>query len=90
MSRSYKKFPFVKDVNSSKWGKRNSNKRVRKMKNIPNGNAYRKLTERWDYIYDYACSQSWKEYKQWCERPRWWGEQEKANYFDWYKMYKMK
>ena len=54
MSRSYKKTPFVKDKQSSKWGKRYCNKRVRKAKDVPNGKAYRKLTEPWDFIYDYS------------------------------------
>ena len=61
MSRSYKKYPFVKDRQSCKWGKRYCNKRVRKTKDIPNGKAYRKITEPWDYIYDYSCT----EFKEW-------------------------
>ena len=56
MSRSWKHFPFVKDRQSSKWGKRYCNKKVRKAKDVPNGKAYRKLVEPWDYIYDYSCS----------------------------------
>ena len=42
MSRSYKKYPSVKDRDSSKWGKRYCNKKVRKTLDIPNGNAYMK------------------------------------------------
>lgn len=90
MSRSYKHFPYCKDRNSSKWGKRQCNKRARKIQNLPNGNAYRKLTERWDYIYDYCSSMTWKEYKEWCEHPRWWKDFEEANYYEWYKTYKRK
>ena len=70
MSRSYKHYPFVKDRDSSKWGKRYCNKRVRKAKNIPNGKAYKKLTEPWDYIYDYSFSETWEEYLQWFKQPR--------------------
>ena len=55
MSRSVKKFPFVKDRQSCKWGKRYCNKIVRKTKDVPNGKAYRRLIEPWDYIYDYSC-----------------------------------
>lgn len=54
MSRSYKKFPFVKDRESCKWGKRYCNKKVRKTKDVPNGKAYRKVVSSWDYIYDYC------------------------------------
>ena len=90
MSRSYKKFPFVQDRDSSKWGKRYCNKRVRKTMDIPNGKFYRKLTEPWDYIYDHCSSETWKEYKQGTEMSRWWREPKEANYFDWYRCYKMK
>ena len=90
LSRSYKHFPFCKDVKSSKWGKRLCNKRIRKLKDIPSGKAYCRMNEKWDYIYDYCHSETWKSYKQWCERPRWWREPEKADYFEWYKTYKMK
>ena len=90
MSRSYKHFPFCKDRESCKWGKRYCNKKVRKTKSIPNGKAYKKLVEPWDFIYDYSCSETWKEYQEWCKRPRWWREPIEANYWDWWKCYKMK
>lgn len=91
MSRSYKDYPFCKDVKSSKWGKKVCNKRIRKIKDIPNGNNYRRMNKKWDYIYDYCDSMTWKEYKQWCEHPRWWKDSaETAEYFKWYKTYKMK
>lgn len=91
MSRSYKKFPWVKDRDSSKWGKKYCNKQVRKTKDIPNGGAYKKIAERWDYIYDHGCYETWEDYKQYCENPCWyWQEPEEANYFEWYKIYKMK
>lgn len=90
MSRSYKKFPWVKDRDSSKWGKRYCNKVIRKTKDIPNGGAFKKVSERWDYIYDYGFYETWEDYKHYCENPRWWQEPEEANYFEWYKMYKMK
>ena len=88
MSRSYKKFPWVKDRDSSKWGKKYCNKQVRKAKDIPNGCAYKKIAERWDYIYDYWDSNTFEEYKEWMKR---WGYKEDGNeYFEWYKIYKMK
>lgn len=91
MSHSYKHYPFCKDRESAKWGKRYCNKRVRKTKDIPNGKAYRKLTEPWDFIYDYSCSETWKEYQQWFNQPHcWWRKNHKADYWDWYKCYKMK
>ena len=61
MSRSYKHFPFAKDRQSCKWGKRYCNKKVRKTKDIPNGKAYKKILEPWDFIYDYSCT----EFEEW-------------------------
>jgi hypothetical protein len=48
MSRSYKHFPFYKDVNSSKWGKRVCNKRIRKsLKEMPKkGNIHKKMNQK--------------------------------------------
>lgn len=93
MSRSYKRYPFCKDRDSSKWGKRYCNKRVRKAKDVPNGKAYRKLTEPWDFIYDYCCSETWEEYKNYHKNHTWWKrswEGDKIEYWYWYKCYKMK
>ena len=91
MSRSYKKYPFCKDRESVKWGKRYCNKRVRNTKDIPNGKAYRKVTEPWDFIYDYSCSETWEEYKEWFKRSnKWWQNNKEPDYWDWYKVYKMK
>jgi len=92
MSRSYKHYPFCKDVHSSKWGKRICNKRIRKNKaEMPKkSNIHKKLNEKWDYIYDYCNSDTWEEYKKWVEIPRFWKETEIANYWDWYKWYKRK
>ena len=90
MSRSFKHFPFVKDRDSCKWGKRYCNKKIRKTKDIPNGKAYRKFIEPWDYIYDFWSSETWEEYKERCEHPKWWGKPEEANHWDWWKYYKMK
>lgn len=87
MSRSYKKYPFCKDRDSSKWGKRYCNKVVRKTKDIPNGKAYRKLVEPWDFIYDYSFSSTWKEY---CHSHKVWNYPDDPDYWEWYKMYKMK
>lgn len=90
MSRSFKHYPFCKDRESCKWGKRYANKKVRRTKEIPNGKSYKKLVNSWDFIYDYSNSETWEEYKAWCEKPEWWRSLRKANYFDWYKIYKMK
>lgn len=51
MSRSYKKHPRVKDA-ANKGMKKFANKKVRHIKNIPNGKAYKKVFESWD-ISDY-------------------------------------
>lgn len=90
MSRSYKKFAWVKDRKSSKWGKRYCNKQIRKIEDIPNGKAYKKLIERWDYIYDYGSHTTWKDYQNYCKNPYWWQDPEEPIYFEWYKIYKMK
>ena len=92
MSRSYKHYPFCKDVRSSKWGKRVCNKRIRKHKaEMPRkSNIHKKMNEKWDFIYDYCSSDTWEEYKKWVEIPRFWKENEKANYWDWYRWYKRK
>ncbi len=45
MSRSYKHFGFCKGKESSKWGKRQANKKVRRTEDIPNGKAYKKIVE---------------------------------------------
>jgi hypothetical protein len=90
MSRSFKRYPFCKDNEKCKKGKRHCNKVVRRTKDIPNGRAYKKLAESWDFIYDYSCSETWEEYKKRVERPRFWREVQEANYYDWYKYYKQK
>lgn len=51
MSRSYKKKPVFTD-NASKKHKRLANKKVRKAKNVTNGNQYKKVSESWD-IHDW-------------------------------------
>ncbi len=47
MSRSYKKHPRCKD-SASKDMKKFANKKVRHIKNIPNGKAYKKVFESYD------------------------------------------
>ena len=88
MSRSYKHFPFYKDVNSSKWGKRVCNKRIRKsLKEMPKkGNIHKKMNQKWDFIYDYSSREFWEEYVEWCKHP-FYGE---PDYYEWYKWYKRK
>lgn len=90
MSRSYRHFPCVKDKESCKWGKRQCNKKIRKMKDIPNGNGYKRMVCKWDYLWDYKSYETWEDYQEFCRRPRWWREPEEPVYWDWYKSYKMK
>lgn len=60
MSRSYKKYPCVKDRNP--WAKRQANKKVRRCKgDLPDGKFYRKIYDPWS-ICDYSWSYTWKEY----------------------------
>ena len=80
MSRSYKKYPSVKDRDSSKWGKRYCNKKVRKTLDIPNGKVYKRIFESWDYITDYRFHLTWKDYQKISN----------ATYYEWYKIYKQK
>lgn len=103
MSRSYKKYPFVKDRDSAKWGKRYCNKKVRRTKDVPNGKAYRKLTEPWDFIYDFSHSEFKEEVIQkWesAQKDKINGVRNYVNWYqdetleeallDWYKSYKRK
>ena len=92
MSRSYKKFPFCKDAESSKWGKQLCNRHIRRHKNeLPNkGNLHKRLNERWDFIYDYSSRMTWEEYAKWCKQGPFGREPIKADYNDWCKWYKRK
>ena len=77
MSRSIKKTPILKDGGrSSKWGKRQANKAIRRYEDeIPNGGAYKKLFESME-INDYIC--------YWTE------EDAKAQYYMWKRHYHYK
>ena len=77
MSRSYKKYPCIKDC--SKHGKRFANKRVRRTKDIPDGKAYRKVYNPWD-ISDWSFSKTWNEY--WREQIQDW-ELRELPYYAW-------
>lgn len=65
MSRSYKKSPWVTDhhVKSTKEKKKFANKKVRNTGFLPNGCAYKKVSESWD-ICDFKWSTSWQESKK--------------------------
>lgn len=54
MSRSYRKNPILKynSPDMVRRGKRFLHKRIRRTPDVPNGNAYRKYIERWDYLFD--------------------------------------
>ena len=58
MSRSYRKLFITHQSHrrggTVKWFKRDANKRVRRFKDLPNGNAYKKVYPTWD-ICDYKC-----------------------------------
>lgn len=83
MSRSYKKYPYWKIERSCKKSKKIANNKVRAYlktdKEIPNGNAYKKIFESWE-ICDYCSSITLKEWLK-----RW-----KDNKYKWYTCYKMK
>ena len=62
MSRSYKKNPYVKD-GSRKWtkyAKRQSNKKIRKCKDIPNYSKFKQIYDTWN-IHDYSVRKSKQE-----------------------------
>lgn len=62
MSRSYKKYPVIKDKNSGM--KKCANRKIRRskyMEDIPNGKAYRKFSETYD-ICDYIFHDEFSEF----------------------------
>lgn len=62
MSRSYKKFPCVKDSgNSKKFAKRSANKRVRQTNEIQSGKQYKKVYCSWN-ICDWKQVETLREY----------------------------
>lgn len=62
MSRSYKKYPVVNDSQpkSTKARKKIANRKVRNTDDVPNGKAYKKVSESWN-IRDFAWFWSWEE-----------------------------
>ena len=62
MSRSYKKHPFHTDhhVKTSKEKKRFANKKVRRTKSVPSGNAFKKVYPTYD-ICDWRSRWTWEE-----------------------------
>jgi len=70
MSRSYKKYPCVKDRNP--FAKMQANKLVRRTKDIPNGKSYRKIYDSWnisDYVFEITWGEYWfKELNDWKRR----------------------
>jgi len=100
MSRSYKKYPCVKDKNRGM--KAFANRKVRRQsKEVADGNAYRRLVCSYD-ISDWAFHETYKEYCARADRYRKeyengavrWGLRvdisEEMSYWDWYKMYRRK
>ncbi len=88
MSRSYKKFPAIKDNSNSKDGKRIANKRIRKYENIPSGKSYKKYYPSWN-ISDFCFICNWREYLKDCSTifPE---KSVKELYKEWSKYYKRK
>ncbi|MBQ7569247.1 hypothetical protein IJT17_10670 [bacterium] len=81
MSRSYKKHPWHKYRYDRINGKRILHKIVRRAEEVPSGNLYRKLIERWDYIYDGKAIQTlnelrldWNNQEEWTEDYASWDE----------------
>lgn len=92
MSRSYKKYPFVKCENSCKRGKNFANNKVRSYlktgKEVPNGKKYKEIFNSWD-ICDLKGSMTFKEYCQFEKRHNRYRDI-KEMYSEWYKTYKRK
>ena len=65
MSRSYKKYPIVNDSKpkSTKAKKKIANRKVRNTDDVPNGKAYKKVSESWD-IRDFSWFWSWEDAKK--------------------------
>ena len=97
MSRSYKKSPYANDSHrkSTKISKRFASRKVRNTENVPNGNAYKKVSESWD-IRDYSFRQTWEEAKEYYEKNKdtYYIQKHYPTLKDWYrnwlKYYKMK
>lgn len=98
MSRSYKKSPICKDhtriLGSSRTPKQEASRAVRRQKEIPNGNGYRKIYCSWD-ISDYKFIKSKAEFKQeWDSGDEYlhknYKTYEQALFHCWKKQYKMK
>ena len=65
MSRSYKKHPYCTDSSpkTTKEKKKFANKKVRNYDDLPDGAAYKKISESWD-IHDYSDRWTWEEAKR--------------------------
>ncbi len=69
MSRSYKKHPFCKVINSD--FKKFANKKVRKTIDIPNYASYKKNGYSWSII-DQISYETWEKYKCIMKHPCFW------------------
>ena len=92
MSRSYKKNPVCTDgsPHTTKELKKFANKKVRGYEDLPNGSAYKKVSQSYD-IHDYICSCTWQEEKEKWEREEWIRKDFptlKSYYRNWLKYYK--
>ncbi len=77
MSRSYRKSPVATDshAKSTQEKKKFANKKVRNAEDVPNGGAYKKVSDSWD-IRDHKSYWTWEEAKN-----HWESEIEKGNVY---------
>ena len=98
MSRSYKKHPYCSDYwTYKKFAKRNSNKKVRKTKDIANGKEYKKYFDTW-FVSDGTSYCTKREAKRWYLLDKYFDKRNFLKYKSeddylrkvWYKYYKRK
>ena len=91
MSRSYRKHPFFKCAGDTR-NKKLFNRRIRrsnKLKDIPNGGAYRKYNPTWD-LYDFRMNCTWPKFREWnWVREKYYDSEEEA-FNHWKKYYRSK
>jgi len=66
MTRSRKKTPCCHIVKRDGWWKKAFNKRIRRMQDVPDGNAYRRANESW-LIDDWKCVMGRRQFEMWLE-----------------------
>ena len=94
MSRSYKKNPVCTDgsPHTTKESKKFANKKVRGYEDLPDGSAYKKVSDSYD-IHDFVIKCTWQEAKEKWEREEWIRQEFptlKSYYRNWLKYYRSK